>query len=170
MAPARSRADRDRPAQGAVACSSSAYDDAAGVTARFNLNLLDPDQPGARAATSTSTRFRHEANWRDDEGRVELGLRSLADQTVRIEALDTTVAFAAGEWLHTEDSYKYSLAEIDALCAAAGLEATRRWTDAAGRYTLNWLRPGRGRRSALSPSGVARRERRRFVLALREKP
>ena len=120
-----------------------AYDDPAGVTARFNLNLLARinRELGGEFVVE---QFAHEANWREDEGRVELGLRSLRDQTVRIEALDTTVSFEVGEWLHTEDSYKYSLEEIDALCAAAGLEATQRWTDAEGRYTLNWLRPVRG--------------------------
>ena len=117
-----------------------AYDDAAGVTARFNLNLLARINREL-GGNFVIEQFAHEANWREDEGRVELGLRSLCAQTVRIEALDTTVRFEAGEWLHTEDSFKYSLEEIDALCAAAGLEATKRWTDAEGRYTLNWLRP-----------------------------
>jgi L-histidine N-alpha-methyltransferase len=120
-----------------------AYDDAQGVTARFNLNLL------ARINRELEgdfvlEQFRHEANWREQEGRVELGLRSLQAQTVRIGALDMTVSFAADEWLHTEDSYKYSLAEIDTLCAAAGLEVGQRWTDARGRYTLDWLRPVEG--------------------------
>jgi len=117
-----------------------AYDDASGVTARFNLNLLARINRELEA-DFVLEQFRHEANWREVEGRVELGLRSLRTQTVRIEALDLTVRFEAGEWLHTEDSYKYSPAEIDTLCANASLEVGQRWTDAVGRYTLNWLRP-----------------------------
>lgn len=117
-----------------------AYDDDAGVTARFNLNLLTRINREL-GADFVLDQFRHEANWREIEGRVELGLRSLCAQQVRIEALDLDVAFEAGEWLHTEDSYKYSPEEIDELCAAAGLRLTQQWTDRQGRYTLNWLKP-----------------------------
>jgi L-histidine N-alpha-methyltransferase len=117
-----------------------AYDDTSGVTARFNLNLLARINREL-GGSFILEQFRHEANWREQEGRVELGLRSLQAQTVRIDALDRSIPFEAGEWLHTEDSYKYSLEEIASLCASAGLEVGQRWTDAEGRYTLNWLRP-----------------------------
>lgn len=118
----------------------SAYDDPQGVTARFNLNLLERINRELDGEFDLD-KFTHEANWREVEGRVELGLRSLATQEVRIRALDRTVRFDAGEWLHTEDSYKYSQDEIVSLANSAGLELAHQWADKDRRYTLNWLRP-----------------------------
>src|SRR5207237_108890 len=84
-----------------------AYDDAAGVTARFNFNLfarIDRELGGHFRGAA----FRHVALYDAERGRVEMHLESLADQVVRIDALDLAVAFRRGERIHTEDSYKYA--------------------------------------------------------------
>ncbi len=110
-----------------------AYDDAAGVTARFNLNLfrrIDAELGGAFARAA----FRHVALYDEVAGRIEMHLESLADQVVRIEALELDVTFAKGERIHTEDSYKYSDAEIEELARAAGMRVESRFTDAKGQF------------------------------------
>ena len=68
-------------------------------------------------------------------------LESLAEQTVRIEALQLDLAFAKGERIHTESSHKYSLEEIDALAARSGFEVADRWLDSGERFSLQLLRP-----------------------------
>ena len=117
-----------------------AYDDAAGVTAAFDLNLLarvnrelggDFDLAG----------FRHDARYDELLGRVEMHLVSLRAQRVRIAALDLELDFAEGETIHTENSYKYSVDEVDALAAAGGFEVEARWFDAQRRFSLQALRP-----------------------------
>jgi L-histidine N-alpha-methyltransferase len=117
-----------------------AYDDPAGITARFNLNLLDRinRELGGRFDLD---RFAHRAVYHKDEGRVELGLESRQDQQVEIAALGRVVKFAKHETIHTEDSYKYSLAEIEALAAGAGFRVAQRWLDGAQAYSLNLLAP-----------------------------
>jgi dimethylhistidine N-methyltransferase len=115
-----------------------AYDDAAGVTARFSLNLLERmnRELGGRFDTSA---FRHRARWREEEGRVDIALVSLREQRVPIDALELEVEFAEGEPIHVEDSYKYSFEEIGELTAKADLRVERRWLDAAGLFSLNLL-------------------------------
>jgi dimethylhistidine N-methyltransferase len=115
-----------------------AYDDAAGVTARFNLNLLGRINRELGGHFDLD-RFAHRAVYRVEEGRVELGIHSLEDQEVEIAALDSVAKFEKDEMIHTEDSYKYSLEEIDTLAAASGFEVERRWLDPAGAYSLNLL-------------------------------
>jgi uncharacterized SAM-dependent methyltransferase len=103
----------------------AAYDDAAGVTARFNLNLLERINRDLDGDFDVRA-FAHRATYLADEGRVVLELVSRRDQRVRIGALDLVVDLAAGEAIHTEDSYKYSFDEVAALAAAADLEIERR--------------------------------------------
>jgi L-histidine N-alpha-methyltransferase len=116
----------------------AAYDDAAGVTARFNLNLL------ARINRELGGHFRlgsfaHRARWNEGRGRVEIEIVSRRAQLVRIDALDLAVPFAGGERIYTESSYKYSPAEIDELARAAGLFVERRWLDGEQRFSVNLL-------------------------------
>jgi L-histidine Nalpha-methyltransferase len=120
-----------------------AYDDEAGVTARFNLNLLARINRELDADFDLDA-FEHRARYDEGQGRVEISLVSRRDQSVEIGALGMRVDFAEGEPIHTEDSYKYSLEEIDALARAAGLHAVRHWLDAEGRFSLNLLAPTRG--------------------------
>lgn len=122
----------------ARAVLEAAYDDARGVTARFNLNLLARINQEL-GGTFDLTRFRHRAVYDEREGRVEMYLESLAAQQVWIEALDRTVLFAAGETIHTENSYKYSRQEIAALAEGAGLAVRRQWFDTEERFSVNLL-------------------------------
>ena len=119
----------------------AAYDDAAGVTAQFNLNLL------ARINRELGGRFdldafAHEARWNEAEGRMEMHLRSLRGQSVRIEALGLDLAFAEGETIHTESSCKYSLEGIQELAAAAGFAIERQWLDGGSRFSLSLMTRG----------------------------
>ena len=103
-----------------------AYNDSAGVTARFNLNLL------ARANRELDSDFdlqgwRHRAIYNEKAGRIEMHLISLRPQTVNIA--DTAFRFAAGEHIITEFSYKYSPSEMIALAGAVGLRFEKIWTD-----------------------------------------
>ncbi len=117
-----------------------AYDDDAGVTARFDLNLLARvnRELGGRFDLE---RFRHRATWREDEGRVESHLVSLVDQRVRIDGLDLEVELERGETIHTENSYKYSPDEIEWLAREAGMACESRWLDDDGLYSLNLFEP-----------------------------
>lgn len=114
----------------------AAYDDALGVTAAFNLNLLARinRELGGRFDLS---KFRHRAVYNEPEGRVEMYLVSTADQRVPLGRLGLDLEFTAGEAVHTENSYKYSPAEIEELTRAAGLTTEHRWLDAEGRFSLN---------------------------------
>ena len=118
----------------------AAYDDAAGVTARFSLNLLRRINRELDADFALD-RFRHTAIYDEQDGRVHIEIQSLARQDVSIAALDRVVSFDAGEGIHTESAYKYSYAEIEALARSAGLGLARRFTDPAERFCLAVLAP-----------------------------
>ncbi len=126
------RKDRDR--------LESAYDDAEGVTADFNLNLLARINRELGGSFELE-RFEHRASWRPEEGRVKLDLVSRVDQEVEIRELGLVVKFLIWEAIHTEDSYKYSLEEIDALAADTGLRVVERWLDDQSWFSLNLLAP-----------------------------
>ncbi|HVS09274.1 MAG TPA: L-histidine N(alpha)-methyltransferase, partial [Planctomycetota bacterium] len=117
-----------------------AYHDAGGFTARFDLNLLERinRELGGRFDTQS---FRHRATYDEAAGRVDMHLVSLRRQSVPIEAIGLEVQFEEGETIHTESSYKYSLAEIDRLAERARLAVRRRWLDAQERFALNLLAP-----------------------------
>jgi L-histidine N-alpha-methyltransferase len=112
-----------------------AYDDAAGVTARFTLNLLQRMNRELDAHFDVRA-FAHRAVYHEDEGRVEIEIVSRRAQRVAIEALDLEIELARGEAIHAEDSFKYSHAETQALAAAAGLCVEERWLDRASRFSL----------------------------------
>ncbi len=115
-----------------------AYDDSKGVTARFNRNLLERinRELGGRFDIAT---FRYVARYLEDEGVVRMYLESTVAQTVRIEGLELDVSFEAGERIHTEDSFKYSIEEIDELASDSGLRVVNRWLDVGKRFSLNLL-------------------------------
>ena len=108
-----------------------AYDDAAGVTAAFNTNLLVRLNREAEADFNPLF-FRHLALWNDSESRIEMHLESRRDQTVRIAG--TPIPFAEGETIHTENSYKHPPERLLSLARAAGWTELRRWTDPAARF------------------------------------
>ena len=113
-----------------------AYDDAAGVTARFNLNLLARINRELGGDFHLDA-FRHRIHYDEVEGRIEMYLESQLDQAVAIAALHQEFSFRAGERIHTENSYKYSLGEIDRLAQAASLRLSHRWFDRAHLFSLN---------------------------------
>jgi L-histidine N-alpha-methyltransferase len=117
----------------------AAYDDADGVTAAFNRNIL------ARlnrelGADFCQERFAHRAVWNGEESRIEMHLESLARQRVSIpsDGADGAeiVEFEAGERIHTENSYKFTRAAIDRLLDDSGFAATREFRDAGGMFAV----------------------------------
>ena len=105
-----------------------AYDDAAGVTARFNKNMLTRINRDL-GATFNVDHFRHVVCWNDRCSRVELYLESAVAQRVAISALDAHVIFAARERIHTESSYKLTLARLRGLLFSAGFAPETTWSD-----------------------------------------
>jgi L-histidine N-alpha-methyltransferase len=114
----------------------AAYDDAAGVTAEFNKNILRVLNTQLDADFDIDE-FEHVALWDAREEWIEMRLRSTADQVVRLPAIDLSVSFGAGEDMRTEISAKFRRAGVSAELAASGLELRRWWTDAAGRFGLS---------------------------------
>ncbi|MDR3737865.1 MAG: L-histidine N(alpha)-methyltransferase [Terracidiphilus sp.] len=106
----------------------AAYDDAAGVTAAFNRNLL-VRLNRELGADFVPEAFAHRAVWNAAASRIEMHLESLHAQTVRIPALDLTVPFAAAERLHTENSYKFHPGQTEVLLRSAGFTPAHTWTD-----------------------------------------
>ncbi|MFJ3422891.1 L-histidine N(alpha)-methyltransferase [Streptomyces sp. NPDC086082] len=113
-----------------------AYDDAAGVTAAFNKNVLAVVDRELGADFDADA-FDHVALWDNDHEWIEMRLRSRTDQTVKIPALDLAVEFTAGEELRTEISAKFRKEGVRSELAATGLELTHWWTDRAGRFALS---------------------------------
>ncbi|MGB0653445.1 MAG: L-histidine N(alpha)-methyltransferase [Thermoplasmatota archaeon] len=117
----------------------AAYDDAAGVTAAFNKNILahlnremdgdaDPDA------------FDHEARWNARRSRIEMHLVSRRDQHLRFPAAGLEVHVEAGESIHTENSYKFTVDGVRAMAARAGFTLEQTWTDEQGWFALHLLR------------------------------
>lgn len=113
----------------------AAYDDEAGVTAAFNRNLLVRLNRELDAEFDPEA-FAHCARWNAEHSRIEMHLKSRDAQQVRVGALDLTVEFAAGESIHTENSYKFGPGQAEALLAAAGFRAEATWTDARGWFAV----------------------------------
>ncbi|HTI78488.1 MAG TPA: L-histidine N(alpha)-methyltransferase [Mycobacterium sp.] len=113
-----------------------AYDDSAGVTARFNRNVLAVVNRELDADFDVDS-FEHVAKWNAAEERIEMWLRASRAQAVRIAALDLSVDFAEGEEMLTEVSCKFRPEGVDAELAAAGLRRTHWWTDPAGDFGLS---------------------------------
>ncbi|EGX56049.1 hypothetical protein SZN_29742 [Streptomyces zinciresistens K42] len=114
----------------------AAYDDAAGVTAAFNKNVLAVVNRELGADFDPDA-FAHVALWDAGSEWIEMRLRALAAQTVKVPALDLAVDFAAGEELRTEVSAKFRRDGVRAELAAAGLELAHWWTDREGRFALS---------------------------------
>ena len=117
-----------------------AYDDARGVTAEFNRNVLRVINREL-AADFVVSRFEHVAVWDGAEERIEMRLRSTRSQTVRIGALDLVVEFAAGEEMRTEISSKFTRDRFESSMKEAGLRVDRWWTDKDRDFVLSLVRP-----------------------------
>jgi L-histidine N-alpha-methyltransferase len=120
----------------------AAYNDADGVTAAFNLNVLSVLNRELDA-DFVPERFEHVARWDAGEEWIEMRLRSRAEQTVRLGELGIEVRFADGEELRTEISAKFRRERVDAELRAAGLEPVRCWTDPVGDFALTLAVPAR---------------------------
>ena len=113
-----------------------AYNDDAGVTARFNLNIL------ARINHELGGNFdlggfRHRAIYNRERHRIEMHLVSRRAQNVRL--LNRTFSFRTGESIHTENSYKYSIERFGALARGSGWKPQQSWTDPAGMFSVHAL-------------------------------
>ncbi|MFE0258237.1 L-histidine N(alpha)-methyltransferase [Streptomyces sp. NPDC059010] len=113
-----------------------AYDDAAGVTAAFNKNVLTVINRELGADFDPGE-FDHVARWDPRTEWIEMRLRSRVAQTVKVPALDLVVEFAAGEEMRTEVSAKFRRDGVRAELAAAGLELAHWWTDSEERFALS---------------------------------
>jgi L-histidine N-alpha-methyltransferase len=113
----------------------AAYDDAQGVTASFNKNMLVRLNRELGAEFDLEA-FQHRIRWNREQSRIEMHLESLRDQTVRIPSLDLEVEFAKGETIHTENSYKYRLGEVEKLLGEAGFVNPQRWRDEDGWFAV----------------------------------
>ena len=117
----------------------AAYDDAQGVTAEFNRNVLHVLNRRLGADFDIDS-FRHRAVWVPDEEWIEMRLVAESDQQVHIAELDLDVRFEGGEELRTEISAKFRREGVQAELAAAGFDLTHWWTDAGGRFALSLSR------------------------------
>lgn len=117
----------------------AAYDDAAGVTAAFNLNLLTRINRELGGGF-VRDRFRHRAFFNEAASRIEMHLVSRQDQEIAIGG--RRFGFAEGETIHTENSYKYSVDSFRDLAARAGWAAGEVWTDPEGLFSVHALRRG----------------------------
>ncbi|MEQ8515749.1 MAG: L-histidine N(alpha)-methyltransferase, partial [Chromatocurvus sp.] len=113
-----------------------AYNDAAGVTAAFNLNLLRRINRELSADFDLS-RFAHRALWNDRDGRIEMHLVSDGEQQVRVGS--ASVDFASGEYILSECSYKYTLPGFAALAAESGWQRRQVWTDPRDYFSLQYF-------------------------------
>ena len=115
---------------------NAAYDDAAGVTAAFNLNLLAHINREL-GGDFQLRRFSHRAFYDEDLGRVEMHLESLASQLVHVGG--ERFRFSAGETIHTEISCKYGVEEFRALAQRAGFAGAQTWMDAARQFSVHGM-------------------------------
>ena len=113
-----------------------AYDDADGVTARFNLNLIERINRELGGDFDASA-FRHEARYNQKQGRIEMHLVSRREQTA--QASGHSFRFRKGESIHTENSYKYHAEEFQALAAGQGFCPVRIWIDDKNLFSIHYL-------------------------------
>jgi dimethylhistidine N-methyltransferase len=119
----------------------AAYDDAAGVTAAFNRNLLLRLNRELHA-TFDLARWRHRAVWNARERRIEMHMESAEAQTVHVPGAGISVRFARGETIWTESSHKYTVAEVRAMAAHTGFACEVQWTDAEWPFAQSLLVAG----------------------------
>jgi len=115
----------------------AAYNDAQQLTAAFNLNLLQRINRELDGDFDLE-RFEHRAFFNEQAGRIEMHLVSMTSQKVRVAG--SAIGFAAGEAMHTENSYKYDIDEFQALAVESGFTAERVWTDEQRLFSVHCLR------------------------------
>jgi uncharacterized SAM-dependent methyltransferase len=118
-----------------VAILNAAYNDAQGMTAQFNLNLLHRINRELEADFDPS-KFEHRAFYNESQGRIEMHLVSNKTQEIHING--DTFRFKAGESIHTENSYKYSVEEFKQLAKQAGFDLANVWTDPKELFSVHY--------------------------------
>ena len=116
---------------------NAAYNDAQGVTAAFNLNLLTRINRELEANFEVA-QFKHHAFYNQEQGRIEMHLVSNHSQEVQVD--EQIFAFAQGESIHTESSYKYTVEQFHSLAHHAGFQAEQVWIDASNLFSVHCLR------------------------------
>jgi L-histidine N-alpha-methyltransferase len=116
----------------------AAYDDKAGVTAAFNLNLLTRINTELNGTIPTG-QFKHLAIWNAEQTRIEMHLEALTDVDFTIAG--EAFSMSAGERLHTENSHKFTPESFKHLAEQAGFELKQSWTDSDDLFSLHWLEP-----------------------------
>lgn len=111
----------------------NAYNDSRGVTAQFNLNLVNRINQAFGTSLSADS-FRHVSFYNEEKGRIEMHLESLVDQVFDLDGV--RIELKKGERIHTENSYKYSIQEFTDLLRSAGFTSVTHWTDSNGYYAL----------------------------------
>ena len=114
---------------------TAAYNDEAGITAKFNLNLLDRINNVLLGQFDLDS-FYHYAFYNENLSRIEMHLVSLCKQHVRIERIGRSFSFEEGESIQTENSYKYTLPQIESLTRNCGLEVEQHYLDQKGWFDL----------------------------------
>ena len=115
---------------------NAAYNDRQGITAEFNLNLLSRINRELGANFDLAA-FRHQAFYNEPPGRIEMHLLSLKNQRVSIGG--HVIRFRAGETIHTENSFKYSVIGFQALASGAGFKPVECWRDAEKLFAVHYL-------------------------------
>jgi uncharacterized SAM-dependent methyltransferase len=115
----------------------AAYNDAKGVTAEFNLNLLRRVN-AELGGTFDLASFAHRAHYDTAKGRIEMHLVSMKPQRVRV--MGRPFAFTKGETIHTENSYKYAVEEFQALAREAGFAPESVWVDDRQLFSVHYLK------------------------------
>ncbi len=115
----------------------AAYNDTAGVTSQFNLNVLR-HLNDALTTDFDLNAFRHLASYNEQAGCIQMFLESLKEQTAQRNGI--VIRLARGETVHTENSYKYDLGEFQGLAAASGFACRASWTDPDDYFSLILLR------------------------------
>ena len=114
----------------------AAYDDALGVTAAFNLNLLLRINRELDGEFDLST-FRHRAVYNQEQGRIEMHLISKIKQSIPIRNIDVTVEFSTEESIHTENSYKFDTSQLTTMADSSGFKLTESWRNRMEQFSFN---------------------------------
>lgn len=117
----------------------AAYNDMAGVTAAFNLNILENLNRKLKGNANLNA-FEHKAFWNPEQSRIEMHLVSTTGQTLRFKDAQLEVPLVEGESIHTENSYKFTPERVQELAAASGFRLEKTWTDDHAWYGLHLLR------------------------------
>ena len=113
----------------------NAYNDAQNITAKFNLNVLKRIN-AELGANFNLEKFEHHAIYNEEQGRIEMYLRSLSEQSIVIPKSDLSVNLSKDELIHTENSHKFSLDQIESLLKQSNFEKLEMWFDSRNYFAL----------------------------------